>query len=93
MVIFTRKDLIKTYTWSAGLGDNPKLKGEPDNSLLSRSQGYEVLYMIQKLMSKWSLKTITSGQKIERMIHEAPSILRSQVNVEKWIYDNWSRFS
>lgn len=93
MAVFTKSDLVKTtYTWSADKGDNPKLKGEPDSSLLNRNEGYEVLYMIQKLMEKWQLKNIASGQKIERMIHVTPSNLHSQVNVKTWINDNWNRY-
>lgn len=89
MSIFTRGDLKNKYSWSADGGDNPKLKGEPDASLLDRTEGYEVLYMIQKLMKVWDLKKVESGQKIERLIHECPSNLRSQENVKNWIHKSW----
>ncbi len=93
MGVFTRNDLVKqTYTWSADKGDNPKLKGEPDSSLLNRSEGYEVLYMINKIMVSKGLSTVSSGQKIEKMIHATPSDQRSQVNVKNWINDNWHRY-
>ena len=89
MNIFTKSDLKNKYSWSADGGDNPKLKGEPDSSLLDRTEGYEVLYMIQKLMVKWGLKNVTSGQKIETLIHKCPSNLRSQENIKNWIHENW----
>jgi hypothetical protein len=89
MVYFTRGDLKYRYSWSADGGDNPKLKGEPDSSLLDRTEGYEVLYMIQKLMTKWQLTTVESGQKIESLIHQTPSNLRSQENVKNWVHQNW----
>lgn len=92
MAIFTRINLLNVYTWTTVSGDNPKLKGEPDSSLLSRKEGYEVLYMIQKLMEKWDLKNISSGQKIEKMIHAAPSNLHSQEHVKDWISKNWDRY-
>ncbi len=89
MSIFTKNDLKNKYSWSADGGDNPKLKGEPDSSLLDRTEGYEVLYMIQKLMVKWSLKNVSSGQKIERLIHQCPNNLHSQENIKNWIDKNW----
>lgn len=93
MAIFTKSDLLKTtYTWSADKGDNPKLKGEPDSSLLNRSEGYEVLYMINKIMTSRGLSAVSSGQKIEKIIHATPSNLHSQVNVKTWIDNNWDRY-
>lgn len=93
MALLTKSDLIKTYTWTVSNGDDPKISGEPDSTLLSRKEGYEVIYMINKLAEQWKLKQKTSGLKIERMIHAAPSELRSQANVKKWIYDNWKNFT
>lgn len=90
MANFTRSDLQNRYNWSADKGDNPKLKGEPDKSLLDRTEGYEVLYLIQKLMSAWDFKNISSGQKIEKMIHKIPSNLHSQAHVKEWISNNWN---
>lgn len=89
MSIFTRSDLKNKYNWDVDGGDNPKLRGEPDASLLDRTEGFEVLYMIQNLMDKWNMKKVSSGLKIERLIHECPSNLRSQENVKSWIYKNW----
>lgn len=86
---FTRSNLKNSYSWSADGGDNPKLKGQPDASLLDRTEGYEVLYMIQKLMDDWGLKEISSGQKIEKLIHDCPSNIRSQENVKTWIRQKW----
>lgn len=44
---FNRSDLKRRYNWSTDGGDNPKLRNNPDSSLLDRTEGYEVLYMIQ----------------------------------------------
>jgi hypothetical protein len=90
MANFAKNDLQYRYNWSADGGDNPKLRGEPDNSLLDRTEGYEVLYMIRKLMDTWNLNTVSSGHKIEKLIHNAPSTLRSQENIKTWISNNWN---
>ena len=89
ILMFTKSNLKGTYTWSAESGDNPKLKGNPDHSLLNRKEGYEVLYMVQRLMDIWKFSTIESGQKIESKIHSCPSDLHSQKNVQDWIQKNW----
>ncbi|MGN8072609.1 hypothetical protein [Mucilaginibacter sp. 22184] len=89
---FTKADLHGNYSWIHTREDDPKLKGEPDSSLLNRSEGYEVLYMIRKLMAAWGLTTVLAGQKIERMIKAHPAHLRSQEHVMNWIYNNWDRY-
>lgn len=89
MANFTKGDLQQKYNWSTDGGDNPKLKGEPDSSLLDRTEGYEVLYLIQKLMDNWDLKAVADGHKIENKIHDCPSNLRSQTNIKNWVKENW----
>ena len=90
MALFTKDDLKYKYNWSADKGDNPKLKGEPDKSLLDRTEGYEVLYMVQKLMSTWDFKQVTSGNKIEDKIKAVPSNIHSQEKIKEWIHTNWN---
>ena len=90
MANFTHHNLVYKYTWTTSPGDS-KLKGEPDSSLLNRQEGYEVLYMINRLMDAWSLKNVASGQKIEKMIHAVPGHLRSQTHVKEWINDHWDQ--
>ena len=94
MAYFKQSDLQYHYARSADGGDNPNLKGEPDSSLLDRTQEYEVLYMIRKLMEAWwgDSATISLGKKIEKMIKLHPSDIRSQEKVKKWILDNWKNF-
>jgi len=89
---FTKTNLLYTYSWVHTEEDDPKLKGEPDSSLLNRSEGYEVLYMIKKIMSARGLDSIESGWKIERMIKAHPGDLRSQVRVKEWINANWNSY-
>lgn len=92
MADFNSGDLNHLYSWSADGGDNPKLKGEPDSSFLDRTEGYEVLYMVRKLMDAWGLTTIRQGQEIERLIHAAPHKLRSQEKIKNWIDENRNRY-
>ena len=81
-----------TYSWEHTKEDDPKLRGEPDSRLLNRSEGYEVLYMIKKIMSARGLDSVTAGQKIEKMIKAHPGNLRSQLHVKEWINANWDSY-
>lgn len=91
MANFTRSNLQYSYSWVTTTGDS-KLRGEPDRSLLNRSEGYEVLYMIDRLMSAWRLSSVADGQKIERLIRIVPSHLHSQEHVKAWINNNWNNY-
>ena len=91
-MLFTKGNLLNKYSWIHTKEDDPKLKGEPDHILLNRDEGYEVLYMINQLMSAWKLKQVITGQKIEKMIKENPSNLRSQQHVKLWIKENWNKY-
>jgi len=92
MSLMSKSDLVyEDYKWTAYGNDDPKIKGEPDSTLFSRREGYEVLYLINKIASDNGLKQKISGKKIEKMIHEdLPGDTRSQNNVVKWIKDNWN---
>ncbi|MDP9078875.1 MAG: hypothetical protein M3O71_15710 [Bacteroidota bacterium] len=89
---FTRSDLLYTYSWEHTKSDDPKLTGEPDHNLFNRSEGYEVFYLIKKIMSARGLDGAASGQKIEKMIRLHPANLRSQAHVKEWINNNWSSY-
>jgi hypothetical protein len=91
---FTKSNLLYNhYSWTALSGDNPKISGVPDSTLFNRNEGYEVLYLINKIMVNYSLKNVESGQKIERMIRtDLPSEVRGQKNVYDWIIASWQKF-
>jgi hypothetical protein len=90
---FSSKDLQYTYTWTAIAGDNPKISGVPDSTLFNRHEGYEVLYLINKVMDLHNLSSISTGQKIEKMIKMGlPSDVRSQIHVLAWIEKNWNNY-
>lgn len=91
MALFNKPDMIyKDYSWTAISGDDPRISGKPDNTLLNRHEGYEVLYLINKCLDEWRFKNMSSGQKLEKMIREGlPSNVRSQSNIKDWLKSNW----
>ena len=91
-MLFTKADLLYNYNWQYNKKDNAKPNGGPDSSLLNRNEGYEVLYVIHKLMAAWGLKQRKSGQKIEKMIMWYPNDLESLVAVKEWIQNNWNLY-
>jgi hypothetical protein len=91
MALITKSDLqYNDYSWTTYTGDNPKVTGEPDSTLLNRKEGYEILYFINKFSEIHELKVKSLATKIENMIrNEVPSNLRSQLYVKEWIEIHW----
>lgn len=91
MGLITKKELYYTdYSWTVIPGDDPKVTGSPDSTLLSRKEGYEVLYFINAFCEIHELKQKGSATKVERMIREeVPSNIRSQEKIKSWIESNW----
>ena len=95
MGLLEKSDLLfkNEYSWNALKGDDPRITGEPDSTLFNRNEGYEVLYLINKLAEKWGLSSKYDGLKMERMIkNNLLSDIRSQENVKEWIFNNWERY-
>jgi len=90
MPLLSKADLVGTYSWTAIKGDDPRVSGPPDSTLLNRHEGYEVLYFINKLAEIHNLAQKASGLKIEKMLKSVPSDQRSQEHVKAWIEANWS---
>lgn len=91
MGLISKSDLYyKDYSWTVLSGDDPKITGEPDNTLLNRKEGYEVLYFINKFSEIYKLKQKASAIKVERMIREeVPGNIHSQKNIKEWLENNW----
>ncbi|MCQ8182648.1 hypothetical protein NP603_16120 [Methylomonas sp. SURF-1] len=90
MPLINKSELNYRYSWTAIPGDNPKVTGEPDSTRFSRNEGYEVLYLINKLAEIWDFKKLASAHKIEKMIkNELPSDIQTQKGVKDWIKANW----
>ncbi|ARQ89197.1 hypothetical protein [Stenotrophomonas maltophilia] len=91
--LLTRKDLQHDYSWKASEGDNPHLVDFPDDVLLNRREGYEILPFINRFAAKHNLKQKRSGLKTEWLIHEKlPSDVRSHKKVRRWLEENWKAF-
>lgn len=63
--------LYKKYKWSAYPGDDPKITGKPDSTLLNRGEGYEMSYFIDRYMKSKEWKQASTGQKIEKFLKES----------------------
>lgn len=92
MAFYTKSDMVYSdYSWTAHSNDDPKITGAPDNTLLNRNEGYEVLYFINKMAEIHYLKNKKDGEKIEMMLREkVPSYLQSQGQIKWWIENNWN---
>lgn len=90
---YTRAQMLyddgKYYKWSAQADhDNPNYTGGTDHKQLNRTEGYEVLYFI----NRWKNQALVIYQKIEKMIrYDAPSNIRTHKEVADWIVENWNK--
>lgn len=88
----TKSDLFyEDYIWTTKYSnDDPRVTGEPDSTLLARTEGWEMLYFVNKLVEIWKWKaTVSNYQIIERAIRErVPGSVRSQENIRIWIEQN-----
>ena len=91
--LFKRSDMyFSDYKWSAYPLDDPRVTGAPDSTLFNRHEGYEVLYLINKLATMWSIRTTPECRSMEQLIrNQLPSNIRSQENGKEWIRLNWKR--
>ncbi|MGE5435583.1 MAG: hypothetical protein ACM3O3_00020 [Syntrophothermus sp.] len=86
MVLLKRSDLLFNYTWTALEPDNPRISGQPDSTLFNRKEGYEVLYLINKIGEQNYITDKLTGLKIETLIKtKLPSYIRTQNNVVGWV--------
>lgn len=91
MALIKKSELKYEYSWTAIPGDNPRVTGEPDSTRFSRKEGYEVLYLINKLAELWGFTKLASAHKMEKMINETlPSGIQTQKDVKAWIKENWN---
>lgn len=94
----TKDDLQFDYPPGAAKGDNPRLRGIPDNVLLNRHEWYEMLYFCNKFAIDFSKDRNLAGmvafaKQAERIIQrQAPDYLRSQAHIVDWLTRNWNFF-
>ena len=90
----TKSDLQYDYHWTAFGSDNPKVSGPPDNTLLNRSEGYEMLYFINKCADLWDWPANEKQGclRLEKIIKEkVPSNIHSQSRIKQWIEANYKQ--
>lgn len=93
MPLLSVSDLTYEYSWTVVSGDNPQITGAPDDALLNRNEGYEMLEFINRVaeVSKWTAKP--SALKVERLIKQhLPSDIRTRASIWQWLIDNWNKF-
>lgn len=86
MANFGRTALRYAYNWTVTEGDSKRVIGFPDNVLLNRSEGYEMLYFINRYMTTRNLSSLNDFQILERYIKESiPTNYRSHSNIRQWL--------
>lgn len=84
-----KSDLKYKYSWTVYGNDNPKVVGNPDKTLFNRNEGYEVLYLINKMCDLYNIKYKSTALQIEKIINtDLPGNIRSQQEVIRFIVDN-----
>lgn len=69
MANFTKDDLdYPGYKETAHPGDDPRMTGKPDSTLLNRGEAYEMVYFINRYMDDHSWKQKSTFQKIEHFL-------------------------
>ncbi len=94
MPLLSASDLMYDYSWTVVSGDNPQITGVPDEVLLNRDEGYEMLAFINRIaeVSQWTEKH--SALKVERLIKKhLPSDIRARASIWQWLIDNWNKFA
>lgn len=76
------------YSWHRTEGDS-RVTGFPDNILLNRSEGYEMLHFINKYMTTRGLTSLENFQVVEQSIKQSvPGNLHSHANIRNWLDNN-----
>lgn len=90
----TRNDLQFPYSSRAQRGDDPRLRGTPDNDLLDVDEEYEVLAFINNFQNTHSRdgKPLTKDDAlhVEKLLHRKPGNVRSHQKVTEWVLANWN---
>jgi hypothetical protein len=90
MILFSRRNLFYSdYKWSSYVPNDPRTNGKPDETLFSREEGNEVVYLINRLMALWDYRFANTGNKMEKLIHDKmPVEITTQEAVQIWLKAN-----
>lgn len=78
------------YCWNETQKDDPRISGPITDTPFNPSEGFEVLYLVNALISTWKFDDKRYAIKLEKMIRcgvTGKSI--SQKEVKKWIKSHW----
>ena len=91
MAITVKKSMLQgRYSWQMIAVDDPKVV-RIDATLFNRHEGYEVIPMIQKVVSHFDYNTESDVERIEKLISdELPGNIRGQKNVLEWLINHLS---
>lgn len=80
---FVKEDLTGNhYTWTSGFS----FTGSPSRRLFDKTNGNQVLFIINFLASLSGRVSIREGREIEEMIHNhLPTDVRSEMSVFNWL--------
>lgn len=94
MILISKLNMIyKDYLWKNFEEGDPKVTGKLDSTLFDKREGYEMLYIIEKLVEIWKLEDRRSVRKLEKMIYKfLPDDKQKQEDVKNWVRDNWDYF-
>ncbi len=91
--LYGRKDLLYDYSWLHYHPTDPRISGVPNDTVFNRSQGMEVLYLINAFAQKRGFRSKSSCCKLEKILHlYVPPTVRRQDEIIAWIEDNWFNF-
>ena len=89
---YQKKNMVyDDYNWSTKYSkDDPRIKGQPDETELCRKEGKQMLYFINKCASKWGWShDFFAMQRLEKVIRETvPATIQSQIGIYSWIQEN-----
>jgi hypothetical protein len=87
MTLFSKRNLhYADYAWSAYPHNDPHINGKPDDTPFNRTEGNEVVYLVNRLMIQWDYRFANTGNKIEKLIHDKlPADILQQEEVQDWV--------
>lgn len=90
MILFSKKSLCyNDYNWTAYSQSDPHISGKLDTTRFNKSEGNEVVFLVNKLMAMWDYRFISSGNKMEKLIHdELPGEADTQEAVQQWLKEH-----
>jgi hypothetical protein len=86
--------IYQDYNWfSKYKKTDPRICGKPDSTIFSRSEGNEMLYMVNKCGKSWGWShDLFAMQRLENIIREkVPAEVQTQIEVYNWIQNNCDR--